>query len=235
MANGDESVEQTLRRLPTEVEWVRFARSGCAPARFGHHLAAVANSARLAGKPAGYLVFGVEDRTRAILGTEFDPHRGRGKSSGGSRRICGPLPGSSARSGAMRTGGSSCSAWRPPETVRSLSATPLSFASARVRRRSIGFRIGRGPSGPPRTTRPAKSAKRRVSPTSIPPRSGRLATGSRLGIRGKPRRSSDGTTPLSSTGPSSPGGARSPSLPSCCSVGVNPRRFPGRIASAAST
>lgn len=79
MANGDESVEQTLRRLPTEVEWVRFARSGCAPARLGHHLAAVANSARLANEPAGYLVFGVEDRTRAILGTEFDPDRGKGK------------------------------------------------------------------------------------------------------------------------------------------------------------
>lgn len=79
MANGDESVRQTLRRLPTEAEWVRFGRSGCAPARLGHHLAAVANSARLANEPAGYLVFGVEDRTRAILGTEFDPNRGKGK------------------------------------------------------------------------------------------------------------------------------------------------------------
>lgn len=79
MANGDESVWQTLRRLPRWAEWVRFARGGCAPARLGQHLAAVANSARLAGEPAGYVVFGVEDQSLAFLGTKFDPHRGKGR------------------------------------------------------------------------------------------------------------------------------------------------------------
>lgn len=79
MANGDGSVRQMLQQLPTWAEWVRFAQGACAPARLGQHLAAVANSARLAGEPAAYLVFGVDERTRAFSGTNFDPHRGRGR------------------------------------------------------------------------------------------------------------------------------------------------------------
>lgn len=79
MAKGDAPLWQALRWLPAPVDWIRFAGGGCAPVRLGQHLSALANSARLAGKPAGYAVFGVDRRTGEIRGTDFAPHRTKAK------------------------------------------------------------------------------------------------------------------------------------------------------------
>lgn len=78
MATWGAPLWQALRRLPAPTDWIRFAGGGGAPARLGQHLSALANSARLARKPAGYAVFGVDRRTGEIRGTDFDPHRAKG-------------------------------------------------------------------------------------------------------------------------------------------------------------
>lgn len=45
----------------------------------GEYLSALANAACLAGKPRGYLVFGVEDESHDVAGTMFDPYSAKGK------------------------------------------------------------------------------------------------------------------------------------------------------------
>ena len=66
-----------LCRLPAENEWVEFKVNQSEPKRIGQGISALANSAALRGQPAGYLVWGVEDGTHAIVGTRFQPRKGK--------------------------------------------------------------------------------------------------------------------------------------------------------------
>lgn len=75
MARVDSVLVDELRRQQTETEWLEFKGGGCSPERIGQYLSALANSARLAGRPAGYLIFGVTDGTHEVKGTNFDPGR----------------------------------------------------------------------------------------------------------------------------------------------------------------
>lgn len=68
-----------LRALPAETEWFEFKRSHCEPQQLGQYLSALANSACLANQPRGYLVFGIDDATHAVVGTRFDPYATKGK------------------------------------------------------------------------------------------------------------------------------------------------------------
>jgi len=62
-----------LRRRSSETEWLEFKRHRCAPDQLGQYLSALANSACLVDQPRGYLVLGIEDGTREVAGTDFDP------------------------------------------------------------------------------------------------------------------------------------------------------------------
>ena len=62
-----------LRAEPRESEWLDFNANRYEPQAIGEYLSALANSACLLGKPRGYLVFGIEDGTHAVVGTSFDP------------------------------------------------------------------------------------------------------------------------------------------------------------------
>jgi ATP-dependent DNA helicase RecG len=62
-----------LLRLPTETEWVEFKHNNENPQEVGEYLSAISNGAALHGKRTGYLVWGVEDGTRAVVGTTFRP------------------------------------------------------------------------------------------------------------------------------------------------------------------
>ena len=64
-----------LCRLPAENEWVEFKVNQSEPKRIGQGISALANSAALGGQPAGYLIWGVEDGTHAIIGTRFQPRK----------------------------------------------------------------------------------------------------------------------------------------------------------------
>lgn len=67
-----------LRGFPSENEWLEFKRNRCTPAQLGKSLSALANSACLIGAPVGYLLFGIDDESHDVVGTDFDPHRAKG-------------------------------------------------------------------------------------------------------------------------------------------------------------
>lgn len=63
----------SLVAMPRETEWVEFKVNNFKPDEIGEYLSALSNSALLHGQPHGYLVFGVDDKTHEIRGTEFRP------------------------------------------------------------------------------------------------------------------------------------------------------------------
>ncbi len=64
---------EELRRLPAETEWVEFKHNNSNPEEIGEYICAISNGAALHGKRIGYVVWGVEDGTRAVVGTSFQP------------------------------------------------------------------------------------------------------------------------------------------------------------------
>lgn len=66
-----------LRSLPAETEWVEFKKDNKDPQEIGEYISALANSAALIGKVTAWLVWGVDDETHAITGTEFRPEAAR--------------------------------------------------------------------------------------------------------------------------------------------------------------
>ena len=62
-----------LCKLPHETEWVEFKVNNTDPQEIGRYLSALANAAALNGKAFAYLVWGVEDQTHGIVGTNFAP------------------------------------------------------------------------------------------------------------------------------------------------------------------
>lgn len=60
-----------LSKLPDETEWVEFKCSNKDPDRIAKYISALSNEAALCGKPCGYLIWGINDGTHAIVGTEF--------------------------------------------------------------------------------------------------------------------------------------------------------------------
>ena len=67
-----------LRGMKTETEWLEFRRNRCTPAQLGECLSALANSACLIDQPFGYLLFGIDDESHDVVGTNFDPYRAKG-------------------------------------------------------------------------------------------------------------------------------------------------------------
>jgi ATP-dependent DNA helicase RecG len=72
--NNSELVELTdqLRALPKEIEWVEF-KSGDATTndRFGQYISAISNAACIHNQAFGYFIFGINDITHEVVGTNF--------------------------------------------------------------------------------------------------------------------------------------------------------------------
>ncbi|MFM8251199.1 MAG: helix-turn-helix domain-containing protein [Planctomycetota bacterium] len=66
-----------LLALPQETEWAEFKQNNTDPQMIGEYLSALSNAAALQGKAFGYIVWGVEDSTRKIVGTTFKPRKQR--------------------------------------------------------------------------------------------------------------------------------------------------------------
>ena len=62
-----------LCKLPQETEWVEFKVNHREPQTVGEYISGLANVAALHGKTHAYVVWGIEDRTHAIIGTSFSP------------------------------------------------------------------------------------------------------------------------------------------------------------------
>ncbi|MDP2240919.1 MAG: ATP-binding protein [Burkholderiales bacterium] len=68
-----------FRKLSAETPWLEFKENDYDPNDIGEYLSALSNAAALAGKANGYLVWGVQDGTRDIVGTTFKPAMMKGK------------------------------------------------------------------------------------------------------------------------------------------------------------
>lgn len=62
-----------LASLPHELEWVEFKENIFTPEVISEYISALANGATLTGQPRAYMVWGVDDTTHEIVGTDFDP------------------------------------------------------------------------------------------------------------------------------------------------------------------
>ena len=71
------SLVHELASLPAETTWVEFKHNNSDPQALGEYISALANSAALDGKAKAYLLWGVDDGSHAVVGTEFDPARKR--------------------------------------------------------------------------------------------------------------------------------------------------------------
>ena len=62
-----------LRALPAETAWLEFKGSNSDPEVIGKRCAALSNSARIEGRDLAYMVWGVQDGSHAVVGTDFNP------------------------------------------------------------------------------------------------------------------------------------------------------------------
>jgi predicted HTH transcriptional regulator len=62
-----------LATLPKECEWVEFKVNNSNPQEIGEYLSALSNSACYHKKNFAYLVFGIENNTHNLVGTDFKP------------------------------------------------------------------------------------------------------------------------------------------------------------------
>lgn len=73
------SLLKELTSLPKETEWAEFKHNGIKPEDLGEYISALANAASLQGKQFAYLVWGVEDGSHEVVGTDFKPASSRHK------------------------------------------------------------------------------------------------------------------------------------------------------------
>ena len=62
-----------LRSLPHETEWVEFKLNFSNNQEIGEYISALSNGAALHGRACAYMVWGIEDGTHVIKGTNYDP------------------------------------------------------------------------------------------------------------------------------------------------------------------
>lgn len=67
------SLVRELRCLPNETEWVEFKVNDAEPKKIGEYISALSNSAALVEQPTAYLVWGIRDSDKEVVGTKFEP------------------------------------------------------------------------------------------------------------------------------------------------------------------
>lgn len=73
MENLDKLVTE-LCKLPNETQWVEFKHNNYYPDMIGQDICVLTNSAALHEKSCAYMLWGVDDKTHEIVGTEFNLH-----------------------------------------------------------------------------------------------------------------------------------------------------------------
>lgn len=69
----DVALIDELRALPAETVWLEFKSNNSDPELIGKRCSAMSNAARVVGKDTAYLIWGVEDDSHAVVGTDFNP------------------------------------------------------------------------------------------------------------------------------------------------------------------
>lgn len=63
-----------LRLLPQETEWVEFkVNNATEPQTIGEYISALSNGAALNGQNTAYMLWGIDDSTHSVVGTQFKP------------------------------------------------------------------------------------------------------------------------------------------------------------------
>ncbi len=62
-----------------EHEWVEWKHNNEEPHLIGEYISALSNAAALDREPFGYMVWGIDDKTQAVVGTRFDPQKAKGQ------------------------------------------------------------------------------------------------------------------------------------------------------------
>lgn len=71
MENLDKLVWELIN-LPNEIEWVEFKHNNYDPKMIGQDISALANGAALRDKDNAYFLWGIDNKTHEIVGTEYD-------------------------------------------------------------------------------------------------------------------------------------------------------------------
>lgn len=66
------SLLKSLLKINKENEWIEFKLNNDEPALIGEYISALSNSAALLNKEHAYLIYGIDDKSKEILGTNFD-------------------------------------------------------------------------------------------------------------------------------------------------------------------
>ena len=74
MTNSElKNITIQLVSLTSENEWVEFKHNNYSPEEIGKRISALSNGACLKEQLFGYLVFGIEDESHTVVGTNFKP------------------------------------------------------------------------------------------------------------------------------------------------------------------
>lgn len=68
-----------LMSLPAETEWLEFkeAKNNFDTDDLGKYFSAISNEANLKGKPFGWLIFGIKDNPKSVVGTQYRANRAK--------------------------------------------------------------------------------------------------------------------------------------------------------------
>lgn len=69
----DVALVDELRGQPDETPWLEFKHNNIDPEVIGKRCSALANSARIEGRDCGYMLWGIEDGSHKVVGTDFRP------------------------------------------------------------------------------------------------------------------------------------------------------------------
>lgn len=69
----DLALVEDLRGYSSEQSWFEFKKDNIDPEKIGQYCSALSNEARLCGRDFGYLLWGIEDESHAVIGARFDP------------------------------------------------------------------------------------------------------------------------------------------------------------------
>lgn len=66
---------EQLISFPQEMEWIEFKHNNTKPETIGENLSALANSAILCGQKKAYIVWGINNHSHEVVGTDFCPRQ----------------------------------------------------------------------------------------------------------------------------------------------------------------
>lgn len=63
-----------LKRYMNEEEWFEFKANWYEPKALGEYISALSNAASMQGRKEAYFIWGIDDETHEVVGTDFDPY-----------------------------------------------------------------------------------------------------------------------------------------------------------------